>query len=135
METSNRNNAEKQGKILIIDDSPIIRQMLIDVLTDEGYEVEAVVDGQTGVEKALAQDYLVMLCDVHMPVKNGLEAVREIIAAKPHAQIIMTDSLPDKLARSAQQAGAICCLQKPFDVTELRNLIAGIAAKRGAYIG
>jgi CheY-like chemotaxis protein len=127
--TKHRPTAGRE-KILVIDDSPVIREMLIEILTDDGYTVEVAVDGEIGVSMALAAEYLMILCDVHMPRKNGLEAVQEIIAAKPAAQIVMTDSLPDKLAQSARDAGALCCLQKPFDVGELRDMIDKIKARK-----
>lgn len=113
-------------RVLVIDDSPVIRDMLAEVLSDDGYAVDTAVDGRAGGDLALANDYLVILCDVHMPEQNGLETVRRIIADKPEAQIIMTDSLPDKMAHQARREGALGCLQKPFDLNELRRLIERI---------
>jgi two-component system response regulator (stage 0 sporulation protein F) len=124
-----------RGCILVIDDSPIIREMLVEILSDSGYSVDTAVDGEKGCALALQKDYTVILCDVHMPRQNGLETVREIIAAKPEAKIIMTDSFPDKLAQSARAEGALCCLQKPFDVTELRQLIDQIRSGSTITIG
>ncbi len=123
---SDNNKADRfapRGKILVIDDSPVIRAMLTEILTDEGFEVETAIDGVKGTALVANKDYLVIICDVHMPRQNGLETVREIMAMKPDSRIIMTDSLPDKMAGSATREGALCCLQKPFDVTELRNLL------------
>jgi len=125
----------KRGRILVIDDSPIIREMLVEILTDAGYKVETAVNGEVGSAMAIQNDYLVILCDVHMPKQNGLETVREIIGAKPDCKIIMTDSFPDKLAESARAEGALCCLQKPFDVVELRDLIDRIRSGRAISVG
>lgn len=124
-----------RGRILVVDDSPIIRDMLVEILTDSGFLVDTAEDGAAGVALALETDYTVILCDVHMPKLNGLEAVREIITARPKAKIIMTDSFPDKLAQSARAEGALCCLQKPFDVQELRHLIDCILSGRSISIG
>ena len=124
-----------QNRILVIDDSPIIREMLVEILTDSGYIVETAEDGEKGVAMAMKKDYLAILCDVHMPRQNGLETVREIIAAQPGSKIIMTDSLPDKLAENARAEGALCCLQKPFDVVELRHLIDRIRSGRVISVG
>jgi two-component system response regulator (stage 0 sporulation protein F) len=123
---------DKRDKILVVDDSPIIREMLIEILTDDGYIVETAQNGEEGAAMALQEEYAVILCDVHMPRQNGLETVREIITAKPDSKIIMTDSFPDKLAQSARNEGAVCCLQKPFDVKELRQLINQV--KSGSII-
>lgn len=114
---------EGGGKILIIDDSPVIREMLMEILTEEGYFVETAEDGEIGSGMALDNDYDLIICDVHMPRMNGLETVRSVIQAKPDSKIILTDSFPDKLAKQARAEGALTCLQKPFDVNELRRLI------------
>lgn len=121
--TNDNIDSPERERILVIDDSPIIRDMLVEILTDAGYRVDTAEDGETGAAMALKDDYVIIMCDVHMPRMNGLEAVQEIIQSKPLSRIIMTDSFPDKLAKSAREAGAMCCLQKPFDVTELRDMI------------
>jgi two-component system response regulator (stage 0 sporulation protein F) len=130
-----KSTGNKKGLILVIDDSPIIRDMLVEILSDYGYIVDTAVDGEKGCSLALEKDYTVILCDVHMPRRNGLETVREIISYKPEARIIMTDSFPDKLAQSARAEGALCCLQKPFDVAELRQLIDQIRSGSTITIG
>jgi two-component system response regulator (stage 0 sporulation protein F) len=58
-----------------------------------------------------------------MPVLNGQQTVIQIKKIKPEIPIIMTDSFPDRDAEAAQEAGAICCLNKPFDLDELRQKI------------
>lgn len=126
--TDTNRDRHTRDRILVVDDSPIMRGMLTDILTDDGYDVDSAEDGEKGVAKALENDYVVIISDVHMPRKNGLETVRDIIAAKPDSKIILTDSFPDKLAGSATSEGALCCLQKPFDVNELREVIRRVRA-------
>ncbi len=126
---------ETPSKILVIDDSPIIREMLVEVLTDDGYIVDIATNGETGVARALAGEYLVILCDVHMLQMNGLETVQQILKHRPLAKIIMTDSYPDRLAQQAHEVGAICCLQKPFDLHELRRIIGGLKQERVVPLG
>ena len=113
-------------KILVIDDTPVIRDFLSEVLSDSGYEVDIASDGRSGYEKAIKDDYVMIFCDVHMPVMNGLETVKRIKRAKPDMPIIMTDSFPDKLANEATQAGAMCCLAKPFALDEVRDTVERI---------
>jgi len=126
---SEQNSHGFQGRrVLIIDDSLIIREMLTEILTDEGYLVESAENGEIGTEMALNNDFDLIICDVHMPRMNGLETVREVISAKPTSKIILTDSFPDKLAKQAREEGALCCLQKPFDMNELRGFIKQIFA-------
>ena len=113
-------------KIIVIDDSEIIRNLLQEYLTDLGYEVELAVDGQEGIDKALANDYQVAFCDIHMPKKNGYQVLKEVTGQKTGMVFIMTDSLPDKLAEMANEAGAYCCLKKPFDLDEIKTVLKNV---------
>lgn len=110
-------------KILIIDDTRVIRDFLSEVLIDDGFEVDIAENGLIGLEKATQNNYLMIFCDVHMPVMNGLVTVKKIKEIKPDIAIIMTDSFPGKLANQAAEAGALCCLSKPFSLDELRETI------------
>jgi len=117
------------AKILIIDDSEVIRGLLKEYLTDSGYEVDLAVDGQEGIDMALAGNYDVAFCDIHMPRRNGYEVYRTVSTQKPEMAFIMTDSLPDQLAEMAQNAGAHCCLTKPFDLDQVRRTLEGLLAR------
>jgi two-component system, OmpR family, alkaline phosphatase synthesis response regulator PhoP len=116
-------------KILIIDDSEVIRSLLKEYLLESGYSVELAVDGQDGIEKVLANDYAAIFCDIHMPRKNGYQVFREAISAKPDVHFIMTDSLPDELAEMALNEGAQQCLTKPFDLNQVKDILAKISSK------
>jgi CheY-like chemotaxis protein len=116
-------------RILIIDDTPVIREFLIEVLSDAGFEVDAAEDGKKGYEMVLRNNYRMIFCDVHMPIMNGLQAVLEIKKLRPEIPIIMTDSLPGQIAEQAAQAGAIGCLAKPFDLIELKSMIGSVLKK------
>lgn len=113
-------------KVLVIDDAAVIRELLSEVLTDIGFQVETAVNGQIGYDMAQEEDYALIFCDVHMPVMNGLRTVQKIKQIRQHVPVIMTDSFPDKLARQAAEAGALCCLAKPFSLDELRETINNI---------
>ncbi len=110
-------------KILVVDDTEVIRKFLEEVLTDIGFEVDLAEDGQAGYELAIKGNYVLVLSDVHMPVMNGEQMARKIRQSKPEIPIIMIDSYPDKLAQKAARVGALCCLAKPFNLDELRQII------------
>jgi len=116
-------------KILIIDDSEVIRSLLKEYLIDSGYKVELAVDGQEGIEKVLANNYVAIFCDIHMPRKNGYQVFREAISAKPYSHFIMTDSLPDELAEMALNEVARQCLTKPFDLSQINDILKKIPTK------
>ena len=113
-------------KILVIDDSAIIRDLLHEYLTDLGYAVDLARDGQEGINKALAGDYAVAFCDIHMPKKNGYQVFREVSAEKPGLFFVMTDSLPGPLAEMAQKEGAHRCLTKPFDLEQVKEALQAV---------
>ncbi len=113
-------------KILIIDDSEVIRRLLQEYLVDLGYDVDLAVNGLDGIEKALKTDYQIIFCDIHMPKRNGYQVFTSVFAKKPGTAFIMTDSLPDQLAEMAEKAGACRTLTKPFDLDEVKATIDGI---------
>jgi DNA-binding response OmpR family regulator len=117
-------------KILVIDDTPVIRDFLKDVLVDIGFQVDMAGNGKEGLDLVQSNDYLLIFCDVHMPVMNGLQAIFEIKKVRPEIPIIMTDSFPDREAKEADRLGAICCLAKPFDLQELKATINNVMKRK-----
>jgi len=113
-------------KVLIIDDTEVIREFLEEFFSDSGYEVETAENGRIGYEKALLENYALILCDVHMPEMSGMDMVINLKQKKPQIPIIMMDSLPGKQAKQANAAGALGCLAKPFDLNELRSMVSRI---------
>jgi len=116
------------ARILVVDDSKVIRDLLCEYLSENGYDVDSAVDGADGIEKALNGDFSVVICDIHMPRKNGYQVFTEVTAARPTVRFIMTDSLPDELARMAENAGAYCCLTKPFDLEQVKRTLRTVLA-------
>ena len=117
------------ARILVIDDSVVIRELLKEYLTESGYRVDLACDGQEGIDMALAGNYDIAFCDIHMPRKNGYQVFQEVSRAKPGLFFIMTDSLPDQLAEMAQSEGAHCCLTKPFDLDQVKRTLDSLLVK------
>jgi len=114
------------NRILIVDDSQVIRDLLKEYLVDQGFDVELAVNGQEGIDMALENEYAAVFCDIHMPKKNGFQVYTEVSDQKPEMRFIMTDSLPDELAEKSQAAGACCCLTKPFDLDEVSRTLEAV---------
>ena len=114
------------AKILIIDDSVVIKDLLTEFLTEEGHSVEATSDSLEGIRMALTSEYAVCICDIHLPVKSGYEVYCEVSSRKPHLPFLLTDSLPDDLSKKARRAGAYCYLRKPFDLDQLREVLRSL---------
>jgi CheY-like chemotaxis protein len=111
------------ARILVIDDSKIIRDLLVDFLADEGHTVKAIGDSVEGVREAIGGDYEICFCDLHIPRKNGYQVFCEVSAVRPELKFIFTDSLPDHLCQQAIQASSSYCLRKPFDLEQLRTIL------------
>ncbi len=102
--------------VLISDDAAFMREMLRDILTEGGFDIAAeAIDGNEAIE--LFQEHspdLVML-DIVMPRKSGLEALREIMAMSPSACVVMCSALgQETLVMDALEAGARDFIVKPF---------------------
>lgn len=105
-------------KVLVVDDSSFFRRRVTDILNkDPQLEVvDVAVNGQEAVDKALALDIDVITMDIEMPVLNGIDAVKKIMAQSPTA-ILMFSSLTHEGAKStleALEAGALDFLPKKF---------------------
>jgi len=112
------------AKILVVDDSKLIRMELQNMLESLGHEVNAAEDGQIGYEKykELQPDLVTM--DINMPNWNGLVAVQNIIAEFPDALIIMISSIEDKqMTYECIGAGAVDFISKPIKIEELQEKI------------
>jgi two-component system response regulator (stage 0 sporulation protein F) len=111
------------NRILIVDDTPVIRSLLEELLISEGYSVVCARDGQEALRIIENEKIDLVFCDIHMPRKNGLDTLKESKNLDPDLLFVMTDSLPDEMAEAAQQHGAITCISKPFEIKEIRESV------------
>ncbi len=116
------------ARILVIDDSQVIRDLLADFLADAGHFVDCVEESDDGIRLAIGGSYDICICDLHIPKKNGFQIYQEISRKKPKLKFIMTDSLPDHLADQVSEAGVPYILRKPFDLDQLREVLATVCA-------
>lgn len=102
-------------KILIVDDSALVRKQLSEVVEVLGFEIDTARNGQEAVTKATLTQYDVITMDINMPVMNGIEAVKQIMAKQP-TPILMISSLTTEdaaITMDALDAGAIDYIAKP----------------------
>jgi two-component system response regulator AtoC len=106
--------------ILIADDEESIRHVLTMLLTDRGYEVRSVSDGEEALRELQAHDYDALLTDVRMPKLDGLGLVRAAQALRPELTVIVMSAYGShELAIEAMKAGAYDYLPKPFRPDEV----------------
>jgi two-component system chemotaxis response regulator CheY len=117
-------------KVMVVDDALFMRNMLRGILEEAGCEIIAeAADGMEAVAKYLEFRPDITTMDIIMPVKNGIEALSEIIAFDSNARVIMCSAVgQESLVRAAQAAGALDFIIKPFNperVTEVIKRVAG----------
>jgi DNA-binding NtrC family response regulator len=109
-----------KGIIHIIDDEPVIHDVLAQLLTSEGYEVEISASGEEALEKFPSHSFDVILLDLLMPGMDGIEALRRIKKIDPLASVIIITAYGSvESAISAMKIGALDYVQKPFKHDDL----------------
>jgi DNA-binding NtrC family response regulator len=122
-----------QGSVLIIDDEAEIRESLQTLLELEGYEVDAAATGEEGLAKLGEHPFDLVLLDLALPDRNGLELLPEIRALDLQVTIIMITAYGTvEDAVRALQAGALNFLQKPWDNEKLLADVRTAIARRRA---
>jgi DNA-binding NtrC family response regulator len=113
------------AKILIADDETAITTGLSAILTDEGYVVDVVGDGQKALERLSEDGYGVALADLKMPKLDGLSLLRELQQRQiPTECIIITGQATVDSAVQAMQQGAYDYIEKPLNADKLNRLKA-----------
>lgn len=103
--------------ILVVDDSPSVRQVLTIALKGAGYDVIEAGDGQDGLGKLNGQKVHLIVSDVNMPRMDGIsfvKAVKQLPAYKFTPIIMLTTESQEERKREGQAAGAKAWMVKPF---------------------
>jgi CheY-like chemotaxis protein len=110
-------------KVLVIDDEEAVRAVLGRALKEQGYQVEVAVDGLEGMQIFQRQPADLVIVDLYMPKKDGVETVIEIHQIQPDVKVVaisgggLTGNL--ELLNHTQTFGAVCTFAKPFKLNEL----------------
>jgi two-component system, chemotaxis family, chemotaxis protein CheY len=127
-------NHGKSERILVVDDDPSIRRTLEALLNRAGYEVIQARDGTEAVRLWREQGGDLVITDLHMPEKDGIQTIIELLSHSPGARIIaMSGGGQTKrldLLGNASLLGAVLTIEKPFTISEMMTLVG--RALRGA---
>jgi len=119
-------------RVLIIDDSPTIRQQVRLTLTKAGFDVVEAVDGVEGKDRIGADGAIaVVICDVNMPRMNGIDLVRAVKSDPSYAQlpiVMLTTEAKPELMQKAKSYGAKAWIVKPFKPELLTAAVNKLAA-------
>jgi two-component system, OmpR family, response regulator len=106
--------------ILVIEDEPGIVDFLERGLSAQGFDVISALDGDAGLDRALAEDVHLVVLDMLLPGRGGIEVLERLRQAKPALPVIVLTALGEVDDRvSGLDAGAADYLTKPFSLTEL----------------
>ena len=116
------------AKVLIADDQGFFRTLMRDLLTDGGFSVVAEAsDGAEAVAMTTAYKPDIVILDVVMPGKNGLEAALDISRLVPRPKIVMCSSLDDgPIVKEAIESGADAFIYKPVNGPEVLKTLRGL---------
>ncbi len=116
----------EQSRILVVDDEAVIRELMGDILTEEGYPVEAAPNGRAALD-LLKQfdDFVLLFTDIVMPEMDGIQLIREARLLKPSLiPIVMTGFATLETARAAVKEGAYDYVLKPFSLSEIKLAVS-----------
>ena len=121
----------EQRTILVVEDDAWIRSLIADLLTGEGYHVVQAANGRAGLDMAAEHDPDVILLDLAMPEKSGLDVLHELKTSKPTQDIpVIVVSAYAMLMMGSDARRADGVIQKPFDLADLLMQVEQAAAKR-----
>jgi two-component system chemotaxis response regulator CheY len=113
---------------MVVDDDVDLIEIMSDIIQGEGYSVVArAVNGDDAIECYKRYRPKLIIMDVIMPRKDGIEAAREILNINRNARIIMCSSIhPDDLVDVAKNVGAWGVLSKPYASEQVREILESV---------
>jgi DNA-binding NtrC family response regulator len=119
-----QNGDSTSCRVLIADDEFLIRWSLAEALSQEGYEVLTVEDGQKAIEATSAQSFDFVITDLVMPEADGWQVLEKTRRVFPQPRvIIMTAHGQDELKRVAKERGAWAYVEKPDLIENIKELL------------
>ncbi len=117
--------ASQRRRILIAEDTSLLRTLLTDYVQSLGYEAAAVADGQEALDAVAVEPPDLLLCDINMPRLDGLEVCRRLKAdpATRAIPVVLMTGTMTRYQAPGFAAGADAFLEKPFTIAALQNQI------------
>jgi CheY-like chemotaxis protein len=114
-------------RILVVDDEPQIRSMLRDWLQRTGYDVSEAPDGKQAIELLCRESFDLVIADILMPEKDGLEVIMYLQREKPLTRCVAMSSPSNRVfLQSAQLLGATRVIEKPFTGAEMEAAVRDV---------
>ncbi len=122
------------ARILIIDDEPSIRRALKEILEFEQFDVAEADNGRVGLEKATAETFDVIFCDIKMPEMDGVEVLENLVKQGVETPVIMISGHGNiETAVETIKNGAFDFIEKPLDLNRILVTVRN-ATERGSLV-
>ncbi|MEP1215693.1 MAG: diguanylate cyclase [Marinobacter sp.] len=123
--------SERLGRLLVADDEPRLLESLCSILRDKGFEVDEAMDGDAVCQQLQDNAYDLILLDIRMPGKSGLEIMAWLKETGIDSQVIIMSGHSDyRIVRQAFKLGACDYLKKPYDVDDLIQAVGDKVLER-----
>lgn len=112
--------------VLVVDDEPAVRDFLSRFFKFEGIGLKCAQDSAKAIDAASQEKFDIIFIDVKMSGMNGVELLEELKKINANAvYVMMTGYAVDDMLKEAEKKGAIVSLKKPFEIGEIKKIIAG----------
>jgi DNA-binding NtrC family response regulator len=112
------------ARILVVDDDPDAVDLLKELLTGEGHEIDTASDGDSALESFRAAAFDLVISDVRMPGKHGFSLLEEVRSRQEEVPVILITGFPSQQAvLDSVYRGAYAYVEKPFDIDYLVSLV------------
>lgn len=120
------------ARVLVIDDEPVIRDVIVDALELSGHDVVAVADARSGLEAVRAGAYELVITDVVLPDSDGFSTIAVLGKEQPGLKFLAVSGGSEKLLEQYRRASGLDqphqTLEKPFRIDELIRVVAELLA-------
>jgi CheY-like chemotaxis protein len=115
---------DMKPRVLVVDDEPQIRSMLRESLTRAGFDVSEASDGKEAIETLRKNSFDVVVADILMPEKDGLEVIMFLQRESPLTKCVAISAPSNRVfLQSAQLLGATRVVEKPFTAAEIEAAV------------
>jgi CheY-like chemotaxis protein len=112
-------------RVLVADDDELVRRLIHTILAQQGYEVGLCEDGDVTLKRLAEVGWSLLIVDLHMPHRSGLEVIRELRANGSSLPVILISAmLSEEVVEECGSLGPVECIPKPFSVERLRAAVA-----------
>ena len=122
----------EKGRILVLDDDPVVTLSCKRILGAEGFSISTVEKGEDALNRLAKEDFDLLISDVRLPDINGMDVLKEARIIKPKTDVVIITGYPTlDDARNSTSLGAAEYIEKPFTPDFMLNVARKVFDKRG----